>query len=207
MTRSKPIKPKQKPAKAGAKASPTAPKNTVAERRIIFCEAYLSNGGNATQAAIHAGFAPKAAHVSGSRLLRDAKVCAVLDKRRQELAQKWELTTDAVLKNLAQAVYFDPRKLFKADGTLKTVTELDDDTAMALQSFEVVETSIPGKPDEDGKATYTQGFTSKIKWLDKNQARDQANKILGQYKDKVEVSVSDDFVKALERGYQRAASR
>lgn len=124
-----------------------------------------------------------------------------IETRRAILRQKFQLSTEGVLRNLSQAVFFDPRKLFKPDGSLKRVIDLDDDTAMALQSFEVTE-SISGKGEDA-----TPIATNKVKWLDKNSARDQANRILGQYKDKIEVGADDDFVKAMLNGRARAAAK
>lgn len=72
-------------------------------------------------------------------------------------------------------MFFDPRKLFHADGTPKGIHELDEDTAMALQAIES-EVVINKRT---GKATF---HLKKVKWLDRNAARDQANKILGTYK-------------------------
>lgn len=103
----------------------------------------------------------------------------MLEQRQNAIAQKFELTTESVMRSLAQAVHFDPRKLYNADGTLKRVIDLDDDTAMALSGLEAIESS--SQSVEDGEVVYTPISTKKLKWLDKNTARDQANKILGHY--------------------------
>lgn len=175
-TSTKPEQKRRKPRAAPA-PSPAEPqgKLTVAERRQLFVESYLSNGGNATQAAIAAGFSPNAAAQQGHRLLKHVQVSAQIEQRRATLAQKYELTTESVIRSLAQAIHFDPRKLYREDGTLKPVTELDDDTAMALAGVEVTET-MSGR-GEDAVPLVTR----KVKWLDKNAARDQANRILGEY--------------------------
>lgn len=147
------------------------------QRRVLFIEAYLANGGNATNAAIAAGFSEKSAHSQGCDLLKHPKVIHRLDERRKELAQKYELTTENVIRSLAQAVYFDPRKLYDENGNLKAITELDDDTAQALSGFEVTEER--GDPESRSLVT---GYTKKVKWLDKNTAREQAMKHLGLFK-------------------------
>ncbi|MCB2031372.1 MAG: terminase small subunit [Rhodoferax sp.] len=162
-------------AKPPQKRKPGTNGGSKQERIDAFVESFLANGGNARQAAIDAGYSPKSADVAAWRLQKDAMVLQQIENRRADLRQKLELTTEGVLKNLAQAVYFDPRKLYNADGTLKPIPELDDDTAMALAGFEVVE-SVDGKGEDAVRI-----LTKKVKWLDKNQARDQANKILGNY--------------------------
>lgn len=176
---------------AGAKRGQSA--GAVERRRKAFIEAYLSNGGNVTQAALAAGFAEKSAASQGSRLLKNAKVQQELDSRTADIAQKLELNTENVLRSLAQAVFFDPRKLYAENGDLKPITELDDDTAQALAGFDIYEefgasnVSETLEPQAHGGALkrsprHLIGFTKKVKWLDKNAARDQAAKILGLYK-------------------------
>jgi len=160
--------------KAKKKAKPPSRKASI-DRVGPFVEAYLQNGLNATKAAVAAGFSPNGAGVTGSRMLRKANVLALLANRQAELQEKAELNTERILKNLSQTLYFDPRKLYNADGSLKRVIDLDDDTAMALSGVEVVE-SLVGK-GEDAQMVATK----KYKWLDKNQARDQAHKIRGHY--------------------------
>jgi len=156
----------------GSKVKAGNTQEDAANRRKLFIEAYLTNGGNASQAAIAAGYSPHTAGVTGSRLLKHAEVLAQLQQRRNALLSKLELTTESVLKSLAQAVHFDPRKLYDASGGLKPVHDLDEDTAMALSGFEVTEEKDRGK---------VVGFTKKVKWLDKNAAREQAMKHLGLY--------------------------
>lgn len=54
-------------------------------QQMIFVTEYIKNGGNATHAAIAAGYKEKAAHVQGSRMLKDAKVQQYLNKSEQNL--------------------------------------------------------------------------------------------------------------------------
>jgi phage terminase small subunit len=162
----------KKPVKAGTS------KEAAELRKKLFVEAFIANGGNATEAAIQAGYSAKSAGQQASRLLKDANVSQLVAQRQEKLVEKFELTTEAVLRNLAQAIYFDPRRLYREDGSLKDVTELDDDTAMALAGLEVMEEK--GTGDERGKVI---GYTKKFKWLDKNTAREQAMKHLGQYRE------------------------
>lgn len=162
--------------KAKARVKPGSSQDNADSRRKAFIEAYLTNGGNASQAAVAAGFSEKTAGAAGSRLLKHVDVSTAIQQRRAVLAEKYELTTESVIRSLAQAVHFDPRKMFREDGTMKPIHELDDDTAAALAGFEVTEEK--GGGDDRGKVI---GFTKKVKWLDKNTAREQAMKHLGLY--------------------------
>lgn len=141
------------------------------QRKIIFADAYIANGENGTGAAVSAGYAPKGAHVTASRLLKDPKVQLILEEKRAALAQKFNLTTESVLQQLAHIVHVDPRKFFRADGSLKLITELDDACAAALASVDVLESVDGGSPV----------LTKKIKLWDKNAAIDKAMRHLGQF--------------------------
>lgn len=144
------------------------------DRRKAFAEAFLSNGMNATQAAIAAGFSPKTAERQGSRMVRDVRVQTILDKRRTEIATKHELSTDEIMADMARALRFDPRKLFGQDGTFIPIHELDDDVALCLTGIETV--IVKGTEGSE-----TPLFVKKIKWESKATARDQALKVFGMY--------------------------
>ena len=144
------------------------------DRRMMFVEAYLSNGKNATQAAVAAGFSPKTAERQGSRMVRDVRVQTILDKRRTEIAEKHELSTNEIMADMARALRFDPRKLFGQDGTFLPIHELDDDVALCLTGIETV--IVKGTEGSE-----TPLFVKKIKWESKATARDQALKVFGMY--------------------------
>jgi phage terminase small subunit len=148
-------------------------KAAAAQRKKLFASAFLANGGNQTQAAIAAGYkAGAAAEKAGYRLSKDVQVIARIAAGRERAGQKAELTAERTLKEVARLAYFDPRKLYKPDGTLKAVHELDDDTAAAVSAVEIDEIKADGA---------VIGQTRKIKHWDKNQALEKAMKHLGLY--------------------------
>lgn len=165
MTAKKAKKP-LKPIKAGQN-------DTAKARRLRFIEAFLSNGENASQAALAAGFSPKTAGQQGSRLLKNVEVKAEIDKRRTEVLDKFRLTTERTYQEIARVAYADPRKFFNADGSIKPIHELDDDCAAVIASIEVDEIKAEGR---------IIGVTRKIKSWDKNAALEKASKILGLFK-------------------------
>jgi glycine/D-amino acid oxidase-like deaminating enzyme len=176
----------------------TAAKESAADRRKRFAEAYLLNDGNITKAALAVGFAPRSAAQQGSRLLKNDEVQQLIQQRREQVLvaaqEKVQLTTEAVLRSLAQALFFDPRKLYRKDGSMLAIHELDEDTAQALSGFEVIEhlsalpadVSLEPQPHGGGLKRYdgrkvVTSLTAKVKWLDKNTARDQAARMLGMF--------------------------
>jgi len=135
---------------------------------------------------------------------------------RPLLRAKFRLESEHVIRSLSQALHCDPRKFFNADGTMKAIHELDDDTAMGMASFEVVELArspryehglagagqdpspadkkvhargkarlpgdLPGVEADAPELTRVALYTSKVKLLDKNAAREQGMKHFGLYK-------------------------
>lgn len=165
MTAKKLKKPNKKP-------KTTSQLDTAADRRKRFIEALLSNGENITNAALAAGFSPKTAASQGSRLLKHVEVQQALNTRRAEVLQKFQLTTDRTLQEIARLAFSDPRKFYRSDGTLKPIHELDDDCAATVASIEV---------DEIKAGEIVVGVTHKLKQWDKNSALEKAMKHLGQY--------------------------
>lgn len=70
------------------------------DKQKRFCEEYLIDL-NATQAAIRAGYSPKTAEQTASRLLRNVKVQEYIAKRQKELSRSTEITQERVIKELA----------------------------------------------------------------------------------------------------------
>lgn len=147
-------------------------KQSAESKKKLFVEAYLSNGGNATQAAIAAGYKESNAYKSGYRLTKDAQVIAMLGQRQDYLAKTYSLTTEDIIKSIAQDLHFDPADMFNEDGSLKRIIDLDEDTRMAIDSFETIQIGSADAPV----------FIKKIKRSPKATAREQAMKHLGMFK-------------------------
>lgn len=165
-----------------AKGKAGTSKRSAAEKKRLWIEAMLANGGNQTQAAVAAGFTPgSAAEKAGYRMSKDVRVMTLLEKRRAEVLaeaqDKTQLTVEEVLRSLARDVRFDPAKLLNPDGSLKPVHEMDEDTRLALRGMEVDVIKV-GR----GKDAAIIGHTVKVKYPEKTAARDQAMKHFGLYK-------------------------
>ncbi len=151
-------------------------KSAAAERRKVFALAYLANGRNATDAAIEAGFSKHSAHVRGIELVKDRNVAALIDELTEKHATAAGLSVERTLREVARLSYVDPRKFFRADGSLIPIIDLDDDTAAAVASMEVLE-EFEGK----GADRELVGQTKKLKLWDKNASLEKAMKHLGLY--------------------------
>jgi phage terminase small subunit len=185
------------------------------QKQESFCLAFVETG-NASEAYRRAynpkKMTAKSVNEKASHILAGGKVKARIAKLRDLAVEKSGLTIEKILLNLSQTIHFDPRRLYKEDGSLKSVRELDDDTASALTGLEVVEMAGGAKIGGDDGLSHVAMYTKKLKWLDKNVARDQAMKHLGLYsKDKdpplppqtvkvdVKLSPSEAYLRMLRR--------
>lgn len=148
-------------------------KSAAEERKSLFVDAYIANGGNATEAAIKAGYSAKSACAQASRLLSDAKIAGLVAERAKKVAKKYELTKELVIKTIVQELNFDPARLYDESGRLKQLNELDEDVRMALTSVEFEQVGSLDAPI----------FVRKVKWAQKQGAREQAMKHLGLFEE------------------------
>jgi phage terminase small subunit len=160
----------QKRTKAGTS------KEAAAKRREVFARAYLANGRNATEAAITAGFSRHSAHTRGLELVKDRETAALIEATHAELSAITGLDQERTLREVARLSYADPRKMFRPDGTLIPVHELDDDVAATVAS---IEHETETETSEDGESTTTR--LAKVKVWDKNAALEKAMKFHGLY--------------------------
>lgn len=179
----------------------------------IFVREFLASG-NATKAAIAAGYSPASAGVTGSKLLKKAKVSAELTNLRKKLLDKLEISAEKVLQGLAELAFFDPRKLFEQeirkseDGkstetrdVLKSITDLDDVTVRALQGFEIEKLFRhfgKGQAEEAGTVT-------KIKFADRGLNLERLGRHFKLFTDKLEVSDAAGILARLKKGRERVA--
>ena len=146
-------------------------KLTPKQRRFV--DEYLIDL-NATQAAIRAGYSPKTANEQGARLLANVSIAKAIQEARDKQQERTEITQDRVLLEYARIAFFDPRKLFRSDGSPKPVEELDADTAAALAGLEVRE-----EFEGAGENRTFVGYTKKYKLANKLGALDSLAKHLG----------------------------
>lgn len=129
---------------------------------------------NQTQAAIRAGYAPGSAKAKACDLMKNPRIKAEIDKAMQARVERTEITADRVLREYARLGFYDPRKLFNADGSPKGIHELDDDTAAAICGLDVMEIY-----EGHGKDRTFVGYLKKYKLPDKKGNLDSIAKHIG----------------------------
>jgi phage terminase small subunit len=69
-------------------------------RQKRFCECYLSNGFNATQACLDAGYKEKNARSQGAENLTKPNIASYIDARKLKDAKNLGITRDTLLKDI-----------------------------------------------------------------------------------------------------------
>jgi len=153
---------------------------------------------NATQAAIRAGYSKSTARITACENLTKPNIADAIAAAMIERQKRTQITQDRVLEELARIAFFDIRKLYNTDGSLKRPDELDDDAAAVLSGVDVTEMG-----GNDGPVT----FTKKAKVFDKTAALTLAMRHLGMLKDKVEHSgeIKNPELKLVLNGTQPAS--
>lgn len=164
-----------------------------------FCEEYLIDL-NATQAAIRAGYSPKTAEQTASRLLRNVKVQEYIAKRQKELSRSTEITQERVIKELALIAFSNnadyahvvEKKLqVEAGGALVDVLDKDG-KPVTYRTVEPVLTEELTEEQKRALAVIKKGRDGlEVKSCDKVKALELLGKHLGIFTDKIEANVND----------------
>lgn len=164
-----------------------------------FCEEYLIDL-NATQAAIRAGYSPKTAEQTASRLLRNVKVQEYIAKRQKELSRSTEITQERVIKELALIAFsnnadyahvVEKKMQVEAGGTLIDVLDEDGKPVM-YRTVEPVLTEELTEEQKRALAVIKKGRDGlEVKSCDKVKALELLGKHLGIFTDKIEANVND----------------
>ena len=116
--------------------------------RALFVDEFMIDR-NATEAAIRAGYSPKSAASIGSRLLKDVKILAEINKRSAEQSQRLQITSDRIMQEYERLALLDPLDLFNPDGSMKALKDIPEDARRAIGGLELRELSsieTPGGP-------------------------------------------------------------
>lgn len=168
------------------------------DKESAFIHEYLVDL-NATQAAIRAGYSPKTAKQTASRLLSKANVAAALATRKAKQLTRADLSASRVLEELRRLAFSDIRGLFDATGNLKPLHTLNEDEAAAIASMEVV---VKNAQAGDGH----MDTIHKIKVWDKTRALEMLAKHFALLVERVQIEDEDGRIARLLAGRQRVAT-
>jgi phage terminase small subunit len=168
---------------------------TLNPKQKQFCEEYVIDK-DVTHAAIRAGYSAKSAHVTGSRLLKNAKVKEYISTLAKKVSDKLEITTERVLDEIASMAFYDVADLVEiSDGNEITGLTCPQDIRKLPRN---IRRAITGwKYDALGNFI--------IKLADRSKALDQLARHLSLYNDKIELGGLDALAERLERAHRATA--
>lgn len=161
-----------------------------------FLKAYLKNG-NATQAAIEAGYSEKTAGSQGHDLLKNPEIAKAVKKA----LLKYEVTTERIVEELAKLAFSNMGDFAapSEDGTqlVPDFSEVTRDQMAAIQEIKVDESGGSG----DGKRERVQRTTFKL--ADKGINLERLGRWKKMFTDKIEVTGMDSIAEELAKARQR----
>lgn len=149
-----------------------------------FCDEYLIDL-NATQAAIRAGYSPKTAEQTASRLLTIVKVSDEIAREMAERSKRTGINQDRVVQELAKLAFVNIADVVDLDSATVKETATGEDLA-CIQSVKI-------KPSEFGTER-------EIKLYDKKASLELLGKHLGMFKDKLEVEADMELKVTVDYG-------
>ena len=151
------------------------------QRAERFAREYIQDF-NGARAAIAVGYSEKTARAAGSRMLTKVIVRDRLAELAKAKMESLDVSTERILLELARIAFRDVRKLFDLEGNLKSIKDLDDDSAAAISSIDHDELFQYFGEGQRKKI----GTTTKVKMSDKVKALELLGKYRTLFTEKVE---------------------
>lgn len=179
---------------------------TLNERQERFAE-LVARGRPAGRAAREAGYTSGNCYQQGHELLRNPKVAARVAELRENRLKGYVLTAARIDQERKRIATYDPRDLVDPEtGQRFELHELDEDLARSIASVKVKVATVVRGPkklpavagslgveleDQDGRKVeeITLG-TVEYKFHNKTAALDSGDRVLGRFKDKLEVQTT-----------------
>lgn len=134
-------------------------------RERLFVSALLADPNlNATEAAIQAGYAPRTANRTGSRLLTRADIQTTIEQAMDRRAKRTEVKADRVVLELARIAFTNAQHVAAWDGdgvTIKPSDELDEDTHAAVKEVRNTRTTTV-TTRKSGEETVTERVEQRV---------------------------------------------
>jgi len=174
-------------------------------RQQAFVEAYLTdlNASTAYQKAYKVPMS--SAGTAGARLLKSVRIATVINTLVQKRSDKTGVTAERVVQELAALGFADVRKAFTWDAQQTAFipsTDIDDDTARAIQSVKSRTRFMPNGPGKEP----TRVVELELKMHAKEPALNLIARHLGMLKDPVAEALTA-LAESMRAARERAAKR
>lgn len=173
-------------------------------KQKVFVDEYLIDL-NATRAYMRAyGCDEKVAGANGARLLKNARIAALIAEKMQERSKKTGITAERVLEELAAIGFADIRKAITWGGEGDAVhatpipsDEIDESTARAVAKVRAKRRSLV--TDDSSETT----IETEVGMHDKLGALQLIGRHLGMFKDKTEHEAGPGLVELLAMAHKK----
>ncbi len=143
----------------------------LAPKRFAFVQEYIKDL-NGTQAAIRAGYSPRSANVTSTRLLMDANVQESIQEYKEMAAKRSQVTVDRTIEEYRRIAFANITDAVHVRGGCVYIDDTDDLTPEQQAAIAEIHQTKDGV---------------RIKFHDKTKALDSLGKHLGMLSDKVQV--------------------
>lgn len=143
------------------------------DKQQRFCDKYLECG-NATEAALFAGYSEKTAYSIGNENLKKPEIDQYLSERRNATAEKLDISRERVLAEYAKIAFGDIENLFDSDGSLMPLHDIQPEHRAVIASVKSYEEKAA-----IGEETIVQGVIREVKQWDKLKALEGICKMQG----------------------------
>lgn len=151
-------------------------------KQLRFIEEYLIDG-NASKAAVRAGYSAKNSEKVGWEVLQIPAVREAIEAKRAEVAKKFELTRERLVGEYVKIGFADPSKYFKVDENGLPYIDMRD---MGSDDWAAV-ASVQTEEAKDGKGPDARDIKkSKVTLSCKKSALDSIAKIMGWSTERVQ---------------------
>lgn len=155
--------------------------------QLRFVDEYIESG-NATQAAIHAGYSPKTAGSQGHELLKNPEIARLVKQRVKEASARADVTVGRVLSELALLAFSDIGEVLDFSGAqprLRPANEIPPRARRLLSSIKV-KRYVEGQGDDAQPVEVTE-----FRLWSKDAALKNLGKYLKMFVDRTEVTGKD----------------
>lgn len=178
-------------------------------RHERFCREYMIDQV-AAAAYVRTGYAPKNADVNAAKLMVKPSINSRIAELRAAAYDRFEITQDRILREMAKVAFGNLGRIVHVtpDGDpYIDLSKADEDDFAALAEVTVEDMIDARERDAEGKPIRREVRRVKVKQWDKLRALEMLAKNAGLLKERVEMTVSDDFARLLDQGRQRALGR
>lgn len=171
---------------------------TNAQKR--FCDEYLIdfNASRAYKTAYKSCKSDLTARTNASKLLTKTNIQKYISEKQKEIEERTEITQKKIIQELAKIALFNIKDIYNENGTLKKVTELDDDTAKAISGVKILQKAGAmkislSKTNDEIPLEHIPEQTVEFKTNDKTKALELLGKHLGMFKENVNLTQDKPF--------------